>query len=196
VLEVGCGRGELARSLDGAGYDVTAIDPAAPEGAIFRRIKLQDLEENARFDAVVAAGVFHHMGEGLEPNVDRVAAALERGGPFVVDEFAPDRLDASTADWYERQRRALAAAGRQNDRPDAREWQAHHASVTGSEELLRAFRRRFDELVYEDLPYLWRYLDGVASAELEQTLVAAGAIRPLAFRFVGIPRRNGPLNNV
>jgi hypothetical protein len=40
------------------------------------------------------------------------------------------------------------------------------------------------------VPYLWRYLDGVASAELEESLVSMGAIAALGFRFVGIPKRN------
>jgi SAM-dependent methyltransferase len=188
VLEVGCGHGDLARALGEAGYDVLGIDPAAPDGEHFRRIKLEDLEEDARFDAVVAARVFHHMGENLEPNLERVARALEGGGPLVVEEFAPDRLDDATADWYEGQRRILAAAGRANDRPGAAEWAAHHSSVARSDVLLAAFRRRFEERLYEDVPYLWRYLDGVVSPDLERSLVDTGAIRALGYRFVGMPR--------
>ena len=184
---MGCGNGDLARALDEAGYDVVAIDPAAPDGPIFRRIKLEDLEEDERFDAVVSARVFHHMGENLEPNLERVARALEGGGPFVVEEFAPDRLDEETAAWYEGQRRILAAAGRANERPGAAEWEAHHRSVTPSDVLLPAFRRHFEERLYEDVPYLWRYVDGVVSPDLEQSLVDAGAIQALGYRFVGMP---------
>ena len=188
VLEVGCGAGKLALALDAAGYEVTAIDTGAPDGPIFRRIKLEELEDDARFDAVVASGVFHHMGENLEPNLDRVARALEGGGPFVLDEFGPDRLDEVTAAWYEGQRLILAAAGRPSDRPSAEQWAQHHVSVTPSDVLLAAVRSRFDEHVSEDVPYLWRYLDGVASAELEESLVSMGAIKALGFRFVGMPR--------
>ena len=195
VLEVGAGQGELARGLETAGYDVTAIDPAAPDGPLFRPIKLEDLEDDARFDAVVASRVFHHMGESLESNLERVARILEGGGPLIVDEFAPDRLDAPTADWYEGMRRILASAGRANERPGAAEWDAHHSSVTPSGMLLRALRSRFEERAYEDVPYLWRYLDGVASAALEESLVASKAIRPLGFRFVGIPRSVASLND-
>ena len=167
---------------------MTAIDPAAPVGPIFRRIKLEELEDDARFDAVVASGVFHHMGESLEPNLDRVARVLEGGGPFVLDEFGPDRFDEVTAAWYEGQRLILAAAGRPSNRPSAEQWGEHHASVTPSVDLLAAVRSRFEQRVSEDVPYLWRYLDGVASAELEESLVSMGAIRALGFRLVGIPR--------
>ena len=188
MLEVGCGRGKLALALAASGYEVTAIDPAAPDGPIFRRIKLEELEDDARFDAVVARGVFHHMGESLEPNLDRVARALEAGGPFVLDEFGPDRLDEMTAAWYEGQRLILAAAGRPSDRPSAEQWAQHHVSVTPSDVLLPAVRSRFEERFSEDVPYLWRYLDGVASAELEESLVSMGAIAALGYRFVGMPK--------
>ena len=188
MLEVGCGRGKLALALDVAGYEVTAIDPAAPDGPIFRRIKLEELEDDARFDAVVARGVFHHMGESLEPNLDRVARALEGGGPFVLDEFGPDRLDEVTAAWYEGQRLILAVAGRSSHRPSAEEWAQHHVSVTPSDVLLSAVRSRFEEQFSEDVPYLWRYLDGIASAELEESLVSMGAIAALGFRFVGMTK--------
>jgi SAM-dependent methyltransferase len=190
VLEVGCGNGKLSLALDAVGYEVTAIDPAAPDGPIFRRIKLEELEDDARFDAVVASGVFHHMGENLEPNLDRVAGALESWGPFVLDEFGPDRLDEVTAAWYEGQRLILAAAGHPSDRPSAEQWAQHHVSVTSSDVLLAAVRSRFDERVSEDVPYLWRYLGGVVSAELEESLVSMGAIKALGFRFVGIPKRD------
>ena len=190
MLEVGCGAGKLARALDAVGYEVTAIDPAAPDGPMFRRIKLEELEDDARFDAVVASGVFHHMGESLEPNLDRVARALDGGGPFVLDEFGPDRLDEVTAAWYEGQRLILAAAGRPSDRPSAEQWAQHHVSVTASDVLLAAVRSRFDVLVSEDVPYLWRYLGGVANAELEESLVSMGAIRALGFRLVGIPQKD------
>ena len=190
MLEVGCGDGKLALALDAAGYEVTAIDPGAPDGPVFRRIKLEELEDDARFDAVVAARVLHHMGENLEPNLDRVARALDGGGPFVLDEFGPDRLDEATAAWYEGQRLILEAAGRPSHRPSAAQWAQHHVSVTPSDVLLDAVRSRFDEQLSEDIPYLWRYLDGVASAELEESLVSMGAIAALGFRFVGMPKRD------
>ncbi|HET6662170.1 MAG TPA: methyltransferase domain-containing protein [Rubrobacter sp.] len=42
VLEVGCGKGDLAYALVGAGYSVTAIDPRAREVPIFRRVGIEE----------------------------------------------------------------------------------------------------------------------------------------------------------
>ena len=189
VLEVGCGEGELARAIDAAGYDVTAIDPAAPEGPIFRRIKLEDVDDDERFDGVVASRSFHHMSN-LDENLARVATLLDDGGPFVLDEFGWDLLDATTAEWYEAQRRVLLAAGRHPSGPSADEWREHHEGfgVHGRDELLAALDRRFTRATFEEVPYLWRYLGGPSSAELEGSLIEAGAIRAVGFRFVGIPR--------
>src|SRR5919202_5559733 len=59
VLEVGCGSGELARALADAGHDVTAIDPEAPEGPLFRRVTLEAFDDPRPFDAVVASRSLH-----------------------------------------------------------------------------------------------------------------------------------------
>jgi SAM-dependent methyltransferase len=189
VLEVGCGEGELARAIDAAGYEVVAVDPAAPEGPIFRRIKLEDLDDDERFDAVVASRSFHHMSS-LDENLARVATLLGGGGPFVLDEFGWDVLDEATAEWYEAQRRVLLAAGRHPSGPPADEWREHHegVGVHGRDALLEALDRRFTRVAFEDVPYLWRYLGGPSSAQLEESLIAAAAIRALGFRFVGIAR--------
>ena len=72
VLEIGCGEGELARSLAGVGHDVVAIDPDAPAGGIFRQVTLEDFEPSAPFDAVVASLSLHHIAD-LDAAVDKVA---------------------------------------------------------------------------------------------------------------------------
>jgi SAM-dependent methyltransferase len=195
VLEVGCGDGELARAMDAAGYEVTAIDPMAPHGELFRRIKLEELEDDAHFDAVVASAVFHHMTD-LDANLERVVRALDGGGPVIVDEFGWDLFDASTAEWYEGQRRVLSAALDNERAPSAEDWEEHHARlhhVLPFEPLHAALEAHFEEVSFERVPYLWRYLGGPATLPLEESLVAAGLIQPIGFRFVGIPRAGGPL---
>lgn len=195
VLEVGCGDGELTRALDDAGYDVTGIDPMAPHGDLFRRIKLEDLEEDARFDAVVASRVIHHLTD-LDTGLRQVVRALERGGRLVVDEFGWDLFDAPTASWYEGQRRVLHAALEHDGAPSADDWEEHHSRIHHVHRfatLRAALDAHFEECLFERVPYLWHYLDGPATLPLEETLISAGAIQPIGFRFVGIPRPAAPL---
>src|ERR687894_2791494 len=61
VLEVGCGKGELALAMARAGHSVTAIDPRAPEGPIFRRTRIEEFTDPAQFDHVVASLALHHV---------------------------------------------------------------------------------------------------------------------------------------
>ena len=185
MLEVGCGRrGGITPTLVAAGYDVLAIDPDAPTGKHYRPVMLEELDEQP-FDAVVAERVFHHV-HPLGPALDKVA----RMAPlFVLDEFAWERMDEPTRDWYEGQHRMLLAAGREPiGPPDLTKWRAEHDDLHPSAALLRELRVRFDERFYEDRPYLYRWLAGPATESLEQTLLDAGAIQPIGFRWVGVRR--------
>jgi ubiquinone/menaquinone biosynthesis C-methylase UbiE len=98
VLEVGCGKGDLAVALDRAGYSVTAIDPRAPEGSIFRRVGIEEFSEPGPFDHVVAILSLHHV-EDIGGALDKIVSLLRAGGILVVVEFAWDRIDAATAEW-------------------------------------------------------------------------------------------------
>jgi Methyltransferase domain len=184
VLEVGCGtEGGVTPALAEAGYDAFGIDERAPAGELFLRITLEELEEPAAFDAVVAERVFHHvnpLGEALD-KVARLAPL------FVVDEFAWDRIDEPTREWYEGQHRILAAAGREPHGPaDLAEWRGRWDGLHPSDVLRRELARRFQERFYEDRGYLYRWLDGPATEPLEQALIDAGAIRPIGFRWIGV----------
>jgi SAM-dependent methyltransferase len=193
VLEVGSGEGALARALVDAGYDVVAIDPAAPPGPPFRRLKLEDLDPaEGPFDAVVASRSLHHVAD-LPVALDRVVALLASAGRLVLDEFAWDRLDVATADWYHGQRRALAAAGRLPGAPQSldaccREWQEEHVGLHGYVDMRTELDARFDERLFVWTPYLHRLLEGEVSAALEEQLMQSGAIQATGFRYVGIPR--------
>lgn len=192
LLEVGCGKGELATALSGAGYDVTAIDPAAPAGDLFRRIKLEDLEEDELYDVVVASWSLHHI-TNLEVALDKIVRLIDQGGVFVLDEFGWDRLDAETADWFYGQQRILVAAGRALDAPASvaelrREWEEEHVGLHGYDGMRLELDRRFEQVHFEWSPYLYRLLAGVAGEALEGSLIDTGAIRALGFRYVGTPR--------
>jgi SAM-dependent methyltransferase len=98
VLEIGCGDGELARAVSEHGYDVLAIDPEAPDGAIFRRTTIEELDEPGPFDAVVASLSLHHVHE-LGAALDKILRLLH--GPLILNEFAWDRREPMTPEWEE-----------------------------------------------------------------------------------------------
>ena len=181
VLEVGAGdKGGVVELLRNAGYDAIGVDPVAPEGPHFRQVEFQDVE--GEWDAVVAGRVLHHvhpLGEGI--------AKLASLAPLViVDEFAPDRIDAAAQDWYEGQYRMLAAAGAPPDAPESLDaWRERTRDIHPHDVLLAALRAHYEELVLEWGPYLHRWLRGPSSEALEQTLVDMGAIPAIGYRWVG-----------
>jgi ubiquinone/menaquinone biosynthesis C-methylase UbiE len=69
---------------------VVAIDPEAPSGPIFVRVKLEDFRAAMPFDAVVASLSLHHIA-ALDAALDRIAGLLEPEGRLLVDEFAWER---------------------------------------------------------------------------------------------------------
>jgi len=98
VLEVGCGKGEVALTLAEQGYEVVAIDPEAPDGPIFRRTTIEAFADPGPFDAVVASRSLHHVHD-LGAALDKLVRLLD--GPLILDEFAWDRRDPITPEWAE-----------------------------------------------------------------------------------------------
>jgi SAM-dependent methyltransferase len=203
VLEVGCGKGELAVALDRAGYSVTAIDPRAPEGLVFRRVGIEEFSEPGPFDHVVAILSLHHVAD-IGGALDKMAELLRAGGNLVVVEFAWDRIDVTTAEW------ALArlpsapdsgkhswpercCRGRTHDRGDevghkhaeahAAEW-ADEEGLHTSGRILEEIRRRFAQRSFAWWPYLYPDLDDTSEAD-ELAAIVAGEINATSFCYVG-----------
>jgi ubiquinone/menaquinone biosynthesis C-methylase UbiE len=188
VLEVGCGQGDLARTLAQAGHEVTAIDPEASAGPLFRRVSLEDFAEPGPFDAVVASRSLHHIHD-LAAALDRIAGLLRPGGVLVLNEFAKERLDPPTAEWYYERRLELAAAGGK-DAPASldvclREWEDDHAELHSSRDMHHQLLARFDERFFAWEPYLHEELQEAASEAEERRLIEAGVIQATGFRWVG-----------
>jgi ubiquinone/menaquinone biosynthesis C-methylase UbiE len=170
VLEVGCGRGELALALDARGYEVVAVDPEAPEGPIFRRTTIEELDDPRPFDRAVASFSLHHVSD-LDRALDKLVGLLATDGLVIVDEFGWDLLDKMTAARYNL---------------DRREWEAEHADLHGFQHLRDGLERRFSEHHFSWEPYLSRHV--ALDEDEERRLIQAGEIPALAFRFVGSPR--------
>jgi SAM-dependent methyltransferase len=178
VLEVGCGAGQLARALDAAGYEVVAVDPQAPEGAIFRRTTLEELADPGPFDVAVARFSLHHI-HGLDAAVDRIAALLRPGGKLVLEEFGWELVDAAAAEWI---------AGQDGASADAvlADWRDEHAGLHEYETMRRSLDRRFGERSLQWRPHLHRSLQRPELEPAERAAIAAGEIRPVGFRWVGV----------
>ena len=203
VLEVGCGEGELARTLARVGHSVTAIDPQAPEDPIFRRTRIEEFTDPAQFDHVVAILSLHHV-EDLGTAVSNMADLLRAGGTLVVVEFAWDRIDEATAEWalerlpvaslsekhswLGRRCQEWARGGTRETRAPAESHFAEWASAEGfhsSRRIRDELGRRFVERFFEWVPYLYPELREDVSESDESAAIEAGTINSTGFRYVG-----------
>ena len=183
VLEVGCGEGELARALARAGHSVTAIDPRAPEGPLFRRVSIEGFSDPGPFDCVVAILSLHHVGD-LGGALDKIAALLREGGALIVVEFAWDRLEAATAEWAMERLPAASPSGHTSWLERRRRGWAEEG-FHDSRRMRGELQRRFAERRFEWVPYLYADLaDGVSEAD-ERAAIEAGTIDATGFRYVG-----------
>jgi SAM-dependent methyltransferase len=182
---------------------VTAIDPRAPEGPIFRRVRIEEFSDPDPFDYVVASLSLHHV-EDLGRALDKIADLLRAGGAIVVVELAWDQFDEATAEWaLERlpaasssekpswlQHRCWewAGGGPGGSRAPAEAHFAGWASKQGfhsSRRMRGELGHRFVEHLFEWAPYLYSDLDDNTSEADERAAIAAGTINATGFRYVG-----------
>jgi SAM-dependent methyltransferase len=184
VLEVGCGRGELARAMAERRYDVVAIDPEAPEGEIFLQVTLEQLDDPGPFDAVVASRSLHHVPH-LPGAFDKIAGLLRPRGVLVLNEHAWDRMDEATARWFLERWSATDPQAPGSLEEFLEHWRADHAGLHGYGAMRRELDRRFEERFFAWTPYRHGELgDSVTLAEI-RALVESGEIRATGFRYVG-----------
>jgi SAM-dependent methyltransferase len=174
ILEVGCGRGDVARRLGGTGLRITAIDlllsdPSPSTNVTFVEHDFLQLEAGP-FDAVVFTASLHHISP-LAAAVERAYHLLVPGGLIVADDFDLDAPNAATLRWYYDVQDLLAAADlfpRERVDPPApsggdvvARWRAAHvgepALHTGVQ-MRRAIAERFDLRDVHGAAFLYRHV--------------------------------------
>ena len=209
VLEVGCGRGEVARALAQQGFAVTGLDVhlhdvvAAPNVRFVERDFLA--HEDEPFDAIVFTSSLHHIAP-LANAIDRAHRLLRPGGVLVADEFDVEAPDAATLHWYYDIQELLVAADLYPaDRLDAAHadviarWQHAHAHDTRlhtGAEMRAAIAERFRIVEVARREYLYRYIwhglpadargKAIAATVLasEHRRVELGLLTPVGLRIV------------
>jgi SAM-dependent methyltransferase len=172
--------------MDDLGYRVMAIDPAAPEGAIFQAVSLEEFADPAPVDAVVASRSLHHIHD-LPGGLCKLHRLLMPGGRLILVEHAFDRLDEPTARWYLEKRRAKGPHAPSSLQSCLADWEADHAGLHGYTAMRRELDLRFTERSFAWTPTLYLEL-GEALEQEEQRLIAAGSIQATGFLYVGEPR--------
>jgi SAM-dependent methyltransferase len=191
VLEVGCGRGDLARAVAESGYEVVAIDPHAPAGELFRATSLEEFAGPEPFDAVVASLALHHVAD-LPGALDKIVSLLRPTGSLIVNEHAVDRLDETTARWYLEKRAVIRPDAPRSLEQCLHDWEEHHAGLHGYAAMRKELDRRFTERFFAWMPYLYGELAGAVTDLEERALIDAGAIQATGFRYVGERQLNEP----
>jgi SAM-dependent methyltransferase len=196
VLEVGCGTlGGFVPVLLDAGYHAVGVDPEAPGGPDYRRIKFERYEPPQPVDCVVASLSLHHVAD-LEEVLDRLAARLVPGGVLVVAEWAWERFDEVTArwcfarlvpptpgvapGWLHKHQERWAASGQPWD-GHLRAWATEERLIPG-EDIVRGLDARFDRRFYVEAPYFFADLATTSQAE-EQAAIDAGLIQAGGIRY-------------
>jgi SAM-dependent methyltransferase len=213
ILEVGCGKGELAARLLKDGYLVVAIDSDQDSVAAARRLGVDARVatwpdfDGAPFDAVLFTRSLHHI-HPLDKSVRHGAESLVEGGLIIVEDFAYESTDEKTLRWFSSVIRLLEATGSLTVGDDFRDkvlsktetlkaWRENHESeLHTASEIGAQIEKLFGRVIRESAAYYFRYIANAITptekhdailqgfVEQEETLVAEGSIIALGRRFV------------
>jgi GrpB-like predicted nucleotidyltransferase (UPF0157 family) len=128
LLEVGAGEGELARTLDGAGYDVVALDRHLRSTFPVVESAFEDFDaEPQSFDGILAQLVLHHV-ENLDAFLEKCSASLRPRGILAIDDYGWERSKDPA-------------------------FRADRADLQTSQTMLSALRSHFREVAYSNHAY-------------------------------------------
>jgi len=181
VLEIGAGRGEMSLGLGDAGYEVTAIDPAAEPGSHVQPVALIDAD--GAFDAAVAVVSLHHVNP-LEESCAHLATLIRAGGLFVIDEIDSDNFDTTAANWWLEQRQALGFL--EDTRDPLAMVQDLRQHVHSASRMEAALSPQFELGAPVRGPYLHRWELRASLYGAEVDLIAAGHLPAIGWRQVAV----------
>jgi SAM-dependent methyltransferase len=218
ILEVGCGRGELAQRLTGNGHRLVGVDASAERVAAAKQrgvdARLADWPDFVEkpFDTVLFTRSLHHMPD-IDTALDRAAELISDGGRLLLDEFCYDAMTVETSRWFGQLVDALVdtRAITLLENSTVREFQRsgwdlfwwnrdHEREVAPLDEMRASLVSRFRIVQETRVPYLYRELsaalpDDEASGRIVQRVFeaearagAAESIALVGWRVVAEPR--------
>ena len=211
ILEVGCGRGEVARRLGATGFRITAIDLQLHEPSPSPNVTFLERDflrfDAEPFDAIVFTSSLHHISP-LPAAVERAHRLLSPGGLLVADDFDLDAPNTATLRWYYDVQELLAAAEifpREHVDPPGsnvlQRWRTahvHEPPLHTGVAMRRAIAERFDLRDVHGAAYLYRYVTkylphdarGVALAQhiysTERRGIADGSLSAVGLGIVAV----------
>jgi SAM-dependent methyltransferase len=185
VLDVGCGRGDIAVRLADSGFAVTALDialrdPIESAGVTYIEHDFLTFEAEP-FDAIVFGSSLHHIVP-LERAIAKVTRLLRPTGRLIIDDFDVESPDGETLRWYYETQDLLAAAdlfdrahvdGTPIQDPETRWREAHGKEPlhTGAE-MRHAISSRFVIRELRRGEYLYRYIAAGLPADARGARIA------------------------
>jgi len=208
VLEIGCGKGELALRIQNSGTNITAIDidPVAIEMAIQKKVNATvcDLfDVNETFDVLLFTRSLHHIHK-LEKAIIHAKNIISPGGIIILEEFDYLNINVPTAKWYYNRLDELST-DRSNQTHSQNEdylerWMEDHTHtppLNSGNEMIKQIENNFRNLSIQKAPYLFRSIEEELSFSAdsilkkkkllkeETDLIKSELILPVGLRLVG-----------
>lgn len=205
ILEIGCGLGDLAAALARQGHavvglesSVVAVESARAKGVDARHADLLDFTTAEKFDCAIFTRSLHHL-PSLDEALRHVGALLQPGGLCLVEDFALERPDHATLEWYYGLAEVLDPANVPTHASLERHWEEEHRETPPlhrGDVMREAVRDVLGGVEETSCPYLYRsFLPYLERKDLgyermraifgwESRLIASAAIRPVGMRLV------------
>ena len=177
VLDVGCGRGELASALQNKGANVVGIDLSEESVMAAKKLGVKavqgdflEFDHPSKFDLILFSRSLHHLHPVSDAAL-RAAQLLHPDGLLVAEEFAAEKVGEPWLAWLRAADAAITPSLRRDENEvghkyafpveSVERWQNHlfeKHSVAKSGEILSSLDQAFADCTVLQVPYLYRYI--------------------------------------